>query len=351
MTARTAPLSARVLPEPTGHVPPWPGRQEGPVFVRRGPAGEEPALLVHGLGGSSTNWTDLIALLEGVLECEALDLPGFGHSPPPARGYALRTHVQAVVDRIEARGAGAVHLMGNSLGGAVAVQVAAARPDLVRTLTLVSPALPTLLPPRGADPRLPLLVLPGVRRLATRRMAALTPQQRARAVLDLCFGDPSRISPERYREAADEVARRGALGYDTDAFNGSLRGLAATYAHRGPRAVWRQVRRVQAPSLVVWGVRDRLVPVRLAARTAEALPDGRLLVLSGVGHVAQMERPDLVARAVLPLILGEAEGHEQHDTRADLQTSPRADVHEPPDSGGTLAQPAPHPGPGRHTGG
>ena len=343
MSAPTAPLWTGALPElPDPPHPPWPGAQQGPVFVRTGPQrGGEPALMVHGLGGSATNWTDLVALLEGVVDAEALDLPGFGHSPPPTRGYALRTHVQAVVDRIEARGDGPVHLFGNSLGGAVSVQVAASRPDLVRTLTLVSPALPTLLPPRGSDPRLPLMVLPGVRRLAGDTLRTMTPEQRARAVLDLCFADPARVHPQRYREAAEEVARRAALGYDADAFSGSLRGLAATYAHRGPRAVWRQVARVQAPALVVWGVRDRLVSVRLATRTAETLPHGRLLVLSGVGHVAQTERPDLVARAVLPLITG-------YD--AD-ESGTRSDLGRPLDAGGTLAPPVPHTQPGRHTGG
>ena len=174
-------------------VPHWPGREIGPVYVRSGPRdGGEPALLVHGLGGSSHNWTDLVALLAGRVEAEMVDLPGFGRSAPPAdRSYRLGAHVRAVVGRIEARGAGPVHLFGNSLGGAVSTLVAAKRPDLVRTLTLVSPALPSLRPKRGSDPRLPLLLLPGLETLARRRLAGLTPEQRARGVLELCYGDPS----------------------------------------------------------------------------------------------------------------------------------------------------------------
>lgn len=302
--SRTAVLSTAPLPEPDGHVPPWPGRELGPVYVRSGPTqGGEPAMLVHGLGGSALNWTDLVALLAGRVEAEMIDLPGFGRSAPPAdRRYRLGAHVRAVVARIEARGAGAVHLFGNSLGGAVSTLVAAKRPDLVRTLTLVSPALPSLRPTRGGDPRLPLLLLPGLEQLARRRLAGLTPEQRARGVLELCYGDPSRVSPERFAEAVEEVRRRGTLGHDGEAFTRSLRGLIGSYLARGDRAVWQQAARVQAPTLLVWGDRDRLVDVALAPRALRTFPDARLLVLPGVGHVAQMERPDLVARAFLGLL-------------------------------------------------
>lgn len=299
---RTAVLSTAELPELPAYVPPWPGELRGPVFVRSGPAeGAEPALLVHGLGGSSNNWTDLVALLRGRLDCQMLDLPGFGQSPPPAEGYRLGAHVRAVIAAIEARDGGPVHLFGNSLGGAVATLVAARRPDLVRTLTLVSPALPSLRPRRGSDPRLPLL-LPRLDALARRQLARVTPEQRARAVVQLCFADPGKVSPQRMAETVEEVRRRSGLAHDGDAFTGSLRGLVGSYLARGPRAVWRQVARVQAPTLLIWGAQDRLVDVSIAPRAARTLPDARLLVLDGVGHVAQMERPDLVARAVLGLL-------------------------------------------------
>lgn len=296
-------LSDVELPTWPGVLPPWPGEQRSGVFVRRsaGARGAEPALFVHGLGGASTNWTDLMALLGGEVDCWALDLPGFGRSRPPADGrYGLQAHVQAVVRLLEESGRGPVHLFGNSLGGAVSTRLAAERPDLVRTLTLISPALPSLAP-RRTDPRLPLLLLPGFAPLLSRSMARRTPEQRAAAVIALCYADSSRVPVERRREAAEEITRRAGLAHAESAFSRSLRGLAGSYLERGSRNLWRQAGQVQAPTLLVWGTHDRLVDVSLAPRAVAAFPRARLMVLPGVGHVAQLEEPVPVARAFLAM--------------------------------------------------
>lgn len=299
---RTAVLSRAPLPALPAHQPPWPGVERAGVFVRSGPReGGEPALLVHGLGGSSVNWTDLVGLLRGRVEADMLDLPGFGRSAPSTQGYRLGVHVRAVVRLLEERACGPVHLFGNSLGGAVSTLVAARRPDLVRTLTLVSPALPSLRPRRGTDPRALLLLLPGTQGAVSRRLAAVPAEQRARAVLELCYADPSRVSPERLAEAVEEVERRRALPHESEAFLQSFRGLVGSYVTRGPRAVWRQAAEVAAPVLLVWGQQDRLVDVALAPRAARTFPDARLLVLPDVGHVAQLEQPETVARAFVGL--------------------------------------------------
>lgn len=311
--SRPVTMSERPLPSYDGVRPALPGRFVGSTHVRRGPATDgEPALFVHGLGGSATNWTDLMGLLSDVLDGEAVDLPGFGHSAPPADDrYTVGAHARAVVRYLEVSGRGPVHLFGNSLGGAVSTRVAADRPDLVRTLTLVSPALPNLRPQRGSDPRMPLLLLPGLSAVARRRMATVTPDQRARAVLDLCFADSSAIPRQRVEEAVEEVRRRGGLAHSDDAFTRSLRGLVGSYVQRGPKSLWGRAATVQCPTLLVWGAKDRLVDVRLAPRAAATFPDARLLVLPDVGHVAQMERPEVVARAFLGM-LEETVPQDQH---------------------------------------
>lgn len=296
-------FSERVLPEHDGVRPAWPGEQVGRLFVRRGPAGGEPALFVHGLGGSSLNWTDLMGTLSEVVEGEAVDLPGFGRSEPPADDrYTVGAHARALTRHLDHGGRGPVHLFGNSLGGAVSTRLAAQRPDLVRSLTLISPALPNLRPSRGTDPRLPLLLLPGLSALASRRIAKVSPEQRARAVLELCYGDPTQVPPQRLAEAAEETRRRSALGYDQTAFTRSLRALIGSYVAGSTHSPWAFAAKVQAPTLIIWGELDRLVDVSIAPRAAATYPDARLLVLPGVGHVAQLERPEVVARAFLGMV-------------------------------------------------
>ena len=300
MTAR---LSEQELPTWDGVLPPWPGVETDGLFVRRTPAaGGEPALFVHGLGGGSTNWTDLMGLLAGHLDGEALDLPGFGRSQPPRGGdFSLDQQVRTVVQHLQRQERGPVHLFGNSLGGAVSTRLAAQRPDLVKTLTLISPALPNLRPKRGSDPRLPLLLIPGISTIASRALAKRTADERARAVLALCFADLSRIPQERIDEAVAEVVRRDGLPYAGAAFVGALRGLIGSYLEVGSRSLWRQAATVQAPTLLIWGDQDKLVDVALAPRAHRTFPDSRLLVLPDTGHVAQLERAHVVAAAFLGL--------------------------------------------------
>ncbi|MEO3975903.1 alpha/beta hydrolase [Streptomyces sp. CAU 1734] len=264
--------------------------------------GLPPALCVHGLGGSSLNWSALMELLADEVDAEAVDLPGFGDSPPPDDGnYSITGHARAVIRHLDAAGRGPVHLMGNSLGGAVCTRVAAVRPDLVRTLTLVSPALPELRVQRTAVPT-GLLALPGVTRLFSRATKGWTAERRTRGVIALCYGDPSRVSEEALRHAVEEMERRSQLPYFWDAMTRSARGIVDAYTLGGQHGLWRQAERVLAPTLLVYGGRDRLVSHRMAGRAAAAFRDSRLLTLPEAGHVAMMEYPETVARAVRELL-------------------------------------------------
>ncbi|MEV6396911.1 alpha/beta hydrolase [Streptomyces sp. NPDC051907] len=265
-------------------------------------AGLPPALYVHGLGGSSQNWSALMPLLEDVLDGEALDLPGFGDSPPPDDGdYSVTAHARAVIRHLEAARRGPVHLIANSLGGAVSTRVAAVRPDLVRTLTLVSPALPEIRVQRSAVPTA-LLALPGVASLFKRLTREHSAEQRTRGVLALCYGDPARVSEEGMRNAVEEMERRMQLPYFWDVMSRSARGVVDAYTLGGQHGLWRQAERVLAPTLLVYGGRDQLVSYRMARKAAAAFRDSRLLTLPDAGHVAMMEYPETVAQAVRELL-------------------------------------------------
>lgn len=270
------------------------------LYVRRsGDPSAAPAVLVHGLGGSATNWTDLQHELGDEVDAHAIDLPGHGRTPPPpSRRYDVASHADAVIAYISELDRGPVHLLGNSMGGAVSTVVAARRPDLVRTLTLVSPALPTLIP-RGADQlRLGLMLLPGVREALAGRIARTTPEARAKAVLELCFADPTRIHPQRLAEAQTEGRRRASLPWAMTAFAASASGLLRGYLAVGPRSAWVGVAQVRAPVLLIWGRRDVLVSEAVIRRAARTFADCRLEVFDDTGHVSQMERPVEVAALV-----------------------------------------------------
>ncbi|MFE3636417.1 alpha/beta fold hydrolase [Streptomyces cellostaticus] len=284
--------------------------------------GLPPALFVHGLGGSSQNWSSLMAELDGVVDGEAVDLPGFGDSPPPDDGdYSVTGHARAVIRCLDATGRGPVHLFGNSLGGAVATRVAAVRPDLVRTLTLVSPALPELRIQRTAVPT-GLLGVPGIAALFTRLTREWTAEQRVRGVMALCYGDPGRVSAEAFRHAVEELERRQQLPYFWDAMARSARGIVNAYTLGGQHGLWRQAERVLAPTLLVYGGRDQLVGFRMARKAARSFRDSRLLSLPEAGHVAMMEYPEVVAGAFREL-LGRARtpgGEAAADTGAQTDT-------------------------------
>jgi pimeloyl-ACP methyl ester carboxylesterase len=295
----------------------WPGELvptgSGEVFVRRAPApeGAEAALFVHGLGGSATNWTDLMDLLrrppadrpdEAVLACEAVDLPGFGYSPPPVSGlYTIDALADAVAALIDQRGRWPVHLIGNSLGGAICVRVAARRPDLVRTLTLISPALPDLRP-RVLPLRLVLLCTPGVGPwLLSRVGQRMSAEARTSMSIADVYAEPAMMHSKRRAEEVAELVRRDALGYAGDVLLAAGRGLVAEYLRGGPRSLWHDARRVTAPTLVIYGSHDRLVRPAMAAHAARAFRGARVVVLSRTGHVAMMERPGLVAKEMRAL--------------------------------------------------
>jgi pimeloyl-ACP methyl ester carboxylesterase len=330
VAAIPAELSSTALPPLTTVSPPWPGENVpvggGHVFVRstpwRGPvegadggsvdgrAPRERAVYVHGLGGASTNWTDLAALLAVRFDGWALDLPGFGRSQPPPRGrYTIRGHVRTVIDLIEhvvglpGEGQGRpVHLLGNSLGGLVSLIVAARRPDLIASLTLVSPAMPVYRVPPAFSRLLLLLLLPGIPSLAARRLSVISPEQQVRGMVQMCFGDPSRVPRERIEEAVQEMRERSEQPWAHHALTHNMRGLIRSYLRIGRANAWRMARSLRMPTLVLWGDRDRLVTPELAPRLAAAIPGARLRVFEGVGHVAMLEVPEPTARAVLGLV-------------------------------------------------
>jgi len=285
---------------------------ENAVHIRRTPAlspGAEPAVYVHGHGGSSTNWADLADLLSRRLDGIAVDLPGFGRSEPAA-SYGVTYTADALAGVVGAVG-GPVHLVGNSYGGTVALHLAARRPELVRTLTLISPAVPFLNPRWSSH-----LSIGGVKLFlggakALQRMVAMAdPEELVAQSLARCCANPGAIPWTRVQAEIDELRQASALPWRPIAEARSYRGLIFELlrGHLPGRASLRRLaRQIKMPTLVVWGEQDRILNVKLAGVLARLIPHAQLAVLEGVGHLPHLEAPHRVAN-VLSTFLSQLSG-------------------------------------------
>jgi len=300
----------------TPPIPHWPGRlvslADGEqVHVAQTPRAvqdeqKDLVLCVHGMSGAATNWTDFMAELADDFDCAAIDLPGSGFSPPPKTpgGYSIKALALTVVKLIEALGAGQVHLVGNSMGGAVCIRAAALRPDLVRTLTLVSPVLPDRHVRREVL-QFPLVALPFIGHRLMRAIARLPPENRVAGVVATCFYDSSAVHQERFMLEVAELRRRDGLGYAPAVLSRAARTLVAETLRPRRFSLWHAAGQIPVPALVLFGSHDRLVDPRLATPAARAFRDARVIVLPQTGHVAQMERPALVAARFREMVLRE----------------------------------------------
>ena len=255
-------------------------------------------VFLHGLGGSALNWTDLMLALEPQLTGYAVDLPGFGMSPPPRDGdYTPSGHARAVAEFILAKNLGPVDLFGNSLGGAVALQLAARKPEMVRSLTLISPAFPSLYATKG-NVHLPTIALPGIGEKLIPKYFEASAENRVQATIDGLTARPELFSKIRIAEAVQEVKECDHFTYNTDAFLRSLRGLLKTNTDlTGADRPWKLAERVIAPTLGIYGRKDVLVSARTAHRLTKSFSNAHVVVLPDTGHMAQSEHPELVKAA------------------------------------------------------
>jgi pimeloyl-ACP methyl ester carboxylesterase len=268
---------------------------DGPINVADFGGSGPVLLLVHGLGGSHLNWLSVAPALAEQHRVYALDLPGFGRSPLAGRRSSIAANVDLLTRVIAKLSAGPIVLMGNSMGGLLSIGVAALHPNLVEYLVLVDPAVPA---PKGPQLKLDRVsraflvtaFMPrwGARRLG-RAVAALGPESLVYETLRLCSSDPTRIEQAVIdAHIALEAERLAQPGWQ-DSFYSAARSLVGVLALK--RRVLRWVREVVAPTLLLQGEDDRLVPVGSARAIASLRPDWEYHEFVGTGHVPMLEVP------------------------------------------------------------
>ncbi|MDZ5620065.1 alpha/beta hydrolase [Nocardioides sp. HM23] len=270
----------------------------------RGASDARPQLLVHGLGGSSVTWVEVMEGLSEHGPVVAVDLPGFGRTPiADDDPLTMHGYVAFVLDVADALGWESFTLHGNSMGGLVGTLLAADDPDRVDRLVLVSPALPPrsplgfLRPSRATiDGMLPVAVS-SLTALALGAVGLAGPgldARRNRALLRLIFPDPDGVDravlalmAADFAEDIEGVDRRRAL-------------LAATCSISSlwadPRQTWRAIRRIQSPTLLLGGTKDALVPAKVLRSVLAVRPDWEGHVIDDRRHALMLEDPETYLR-------------------------------------------------------
>jgi len=280
---------------------------DGPVHYVDfdGPADGPRLVFVHGLAGDHLNWCLLAPRLAGRARMFAVDLTGFGLSEPMGRSATVWANTDLLERFVRQTVGTPVILVGNSMGGLVALRLARRRPDIVAGVVLIDPALPFVL----SLPDLRTVVtaaeyaLPGIgRRLLAQDRRTLSAQQQVQLLIDLCFADSSAIPQDLLAAAVALVQQRATMrGLDV-AFGQAARSIVAVNAR--PFTAWAEVRQVRAPVLLLHGERAPLGRVRAPRAAARRNPHWTVEYFPDVGHVPQLETPDLVAARILDWLDG-----------------------------------------------
>jgi pimeloyl-ACP methyl ester carboxylesterase len=254
----------------------------GPENAPTGDVETQPLVFIHGLSGCWANWLEQLPVLAAGRRVVTLDLPGFGYSPMPAEQITISGYARLLDRLLGELEIDAAAIVGNSMGGFIAAELAIAFPQRVERLVLISAAGISTTGHPGSSRAVPV-----IRRLETVLAAtgawvaskSDTVARRARlreTLLNVVTRHPSRLPAAL---AAEQLRGAGKPGF--------LQGLQAVLEYD----IRERLPEIACPTLIVWGEGDRLIPVRDADVFEELIPDSRKVIFEDTGHMAMLERP------------------------------------------------------------
>ena len=239
----------------------------------------EPVIMLHGLGATKASFLPTVGALAPNYHTIAVDLPGFGDSDKPLRGaYDAAFFADAIVSLLDALGLERAHVIGNSMGGRVAIELGLRSPQRLGRLVLLAPSLAWL----RARPWAPFL------RWVPTQLGAIQPAPRPLVETIVRHVIPG-SDTEWTSAGIDEFLRSYLTHRGRAAFYAAARNIYLEEP-RGPDGFWTRLPSLRVESLFVWGRRDKLVPIAFADHVREALPTATHVKLD-CGHVPQLERP------------------------------------------------------------
>ena len=240
-----------------------------------------PVIFIHGLSGCWQNWLEQIPLFARDHRVIAVDLPGFGHSEMPVEQISISGYADAIDELMEKLDIDAARIVGNSMGGFIGAEIAIEHPARIERLVLVAAAglsIESIRTERtkGVRHRAENLIFFSLAHVVSRsHQVALRPRLRA-ALLMTVAAHPTRLPGPL---AAQQVLGSGKPGF-SDALEAMCR-----YPLRD------RLEKIACPTLILWGDKDILVPVKDASVFEELIPDSRKIIYTDTGHVSMMERP------------------------------------------------------------
>ena len=250
----------------------------------------KPVVLLHGLGATNTSFLPTFVDLHRDHRVIAPDLPGFGESAKPLRSYDAAFYGRWLIAFLDALDIPKAHLIGNSMGGRVAIEAALLAPDRVDRVALLAPS-PAFIKRRQYE-RMVRFLRPELAFVPLR-----VPRRQVVGSIKRLFAQPGRLRHEWYESAADEFIRvfssqRGRIG-----FFSAARQIYLEQPY-GQTGFWDRLPELTRPALFIWGEKDWLVPARFERHVARCLPQATSIVLEDCGHVPQYELPEETHRLV-----------------------------------------------------